>query len=101
MNTLKREQLSEPVNSSSGRMFQQMLDKHLLGMIWHWEGGDEMIQVLYVYEVEETKRIFRGIEGKSYLNNFFMAHTNFHMYYYVICHPEATNNNMKLKCGKK
>lgn len=42
----------------------------MLGMIWHWEGGDKCT-IQYIYEVEKTVgEIFRGIEGKSYLNNF-------------------------------
>ena len=65
-------------------------------MIWHWEGG-EKFTILYICEVEKTMReIFRGIEGKSYLNNFSLgACSNFHMCYYVICHPAVTNYNMR------
>lgn len=93
MNAVKTEQLSEPI----GR-FQQMLDKHLLGWsgigreVTRWFKGS--LTILYVYEVEKTVgEIFRGIEGKSYLNNFSMAtHTNFHMYYYVICYPVVTDD---------
>lgn len=73
-----------------------MLNKHMLGMIWHWEGGDKFT-IQYIYEVEKTMgEIFRGIEGKSYLNNFSLgACSNFHTCYYIICHPAVTNNTMR------